>query len=73
MTTSPTWTHNTADDSYTLIVGDIHCWVWRTGRRRTWNANVSLHGEVVSVYRLPTAAAAKARCEERIAERQASP
>jgi hypothetical protein len=65
------WRHDATNDTYTLTVGNIRCFVWRS-RGRRWNANVSQHGVVHSVYKLRTAEDAKAWCEAQIAQRKAS-
>ena len=65
------WNHDATNDTYTLISGDIRCWVW-CSRGIRWNANVSQHGDVLTVYKLRTVEDAKAWCEAQIAQRKAS-
>ncbi len=62
--TKPTWTHDPADDAYTLIQGDVRCRVWHTTQNDTWAAVISVRGMFTAAYNFDTADAAKAWCEE---------
>ena len=62
-----TWTHDPADNAYTLIRGEYRCNVWRT-RLDTWAAAINYRGTSSASYNFTTAEDAKAWCEQQIAK-----
>ena len=63
------WQHDTTDQAYILISGDIRCRVWHT--RGSWQAIVSQRGDATAAYNFPTAEDACTWCERLVAERKA--
>ncbi len=66
MTTPATWTHDPADNAYTLISGSHRCRVWFTSLD-TWAAAFFMHHDLSrAVYGFATANEAKAWCEQQV-------
>ncbi len=66
MTTPATWTHDAADDAYTLVHdGVYYCRVWRT-RLGTWAAVIRRGGMDDATYDCPTPEEAMAWCEKQV-------
>ncbi len=61
MTTSSTWTHDPADNAYTLLTGDDRCRVWFTSLD-TWAAAFIYRG----TSNFKTAEDAKVWCEQQV-------
>ena len=62
------WTHDAANNAYTLAKGDMRCRVWRM--LGAWQAIVSCRGKATTGYNFLTAEAACAWCEEHIVEQK---
>ncbi len=60
------WTHNPADNAYTLMRGDIRCRVWQT-TLGNWGAAINRRGVATAAYNFETADEAKTWCETPLA------
>ncbi len=65
----PTWTHDAADNAYTLMHEHIYGRVWHT-RLGDWAAVIRRRGMDNASYNFMTAAEAKVWCEQQMAKAQ---
>ena len=61
------WTHDPADNAYTLIRGDLRCRVWLT-TLGTWDAVLVHRGISTAAYNFATPEEAQSWCETQAAE-----
>ena len=60
------WTHDPADNAYTLMRGDIRCGAWQS-RLGTWGAALNRRGVATPAHNSETAHAAKTWCDTQLA------